>query len=280
MENSHIGWTDHTFNPWEGCVRVSEGCRFCYAEARDLRFTGGAHWGADATRRVTSDSNWRKPLKWNRDAIAAGRPALVFCASLADVFEDRHDLDEPRARLFELIEATPGLRWLLLTKRPENIAKLVPEHWWDTPSNTDAGASFPSHVWLGTTVENQHRADERIPTLMELPATVRFLSAEPLLGPLALSKYLEPVDGVDWVITGGESGRQARPMEVNWPLSIVSQCRLSDVPVFVKQMGSSFGPDHADPDTFPAGLRYQEWPADAGDRSGTPVPLPQGAFEL
>lgn len=177
-ETTEIAWTDHTFNPWVGCSRVSPGCQNCYAEALDKRWSRGEHWGKAAPRRVTSDANWRKPLKWNRDAEAAGRPALVFCASMADVFEDRPDLVAPRARLFDLIDQTPNLIWLLLTKRPENAARLV-AYWHD-------------NVWVGTTAEDQARLNERLPYLLGIPAAVRFLSCEPLLEHVAIGqRFLE-----------------------------------------------------------------------------------------
>lgn len=167
-----IEWTDRTFNPWQGCRRVSPGCEHCYAEARDVRFDGGKHWGPRGERRVTSAANWRQPIQWNREAKAIGVRDRVFCASLADVFEDRRDLDEPRALLWGVILATPHLDWLLLTKRPQNVRGMVPSAWRD---------AWPRNVWIGTTVEDQKRADERIPVLLTIPAPVRFLSMEPLL---------------------------------------------------------------------------------------------------
>ncbi len=232
-----IAWTDHTFNPWIGCQRVSPGCENCYAEARDVRFDGGAHWGPGAARRVTSAASWANPRKWNRDAVKAGRTARVFCASLADVFEDRRDLDEPRARLFDLIEATPFLDWQLLTKRPENMVRLAPSSW---------AGGWPSNVWAGTTVEDERRADERIPHLLLVPATVRFLSCEPLLGrvdlngrDLRLGSAGPWLDRIHWVIVGGESGGGARPFALEWARLIVDRCKSASIPrpVFVKQLG-------------------------------------------
>ena len=159
-ENSKIEWTNSTFNPWWGCVKITEGCTNCYANAFDKR-VGGSHWGANAERRFFSDAHWAKPLAWNRKAEKAGERHRVFCASMADVFEDRRDLDAPRARLWELIRATPHLDWLLLTKRPENLDQLVPGDWITTNR-----PGPPPNIWLGVTTENQHRADERIPTLL------------------------------------------------------------------------------------------------------------------
>lgn len=238
-ERTAIGWTDHTFNPWIGCSRVSPGCTNCYAEARNDRYGEGL-WGKTAPRRVTSPANWREPLKWNRAAEAAGRPALVFCASLADVFEDRRDLDEPRSALFELIEQTPHLIWQLLTKRPQYVLDLVPDHWRHSTVLTldeqtiHHPSRWPSNAWIGTTTEDQQRADERLPILGTLPAPVRFVSAEPLLGPVDLSAHL---GSIDWLIAGGESGPGHRLMVIEHAESLRDQCAAADIPFFFKQVG-------------------------------------------
>lgn len=203
----------YTFNPWWGCVKVSPGCAHCYAEAFDRRTHGTErhtdargvvrepHWGNDAPRRFFGDAHWRQPIAWNRAAEKAGERRRVFCASMADVFEDRPDLVAPRARLFALIDATPTLDWLLLSKRPENIGRLLVEaaDWGKANTSLDHialrewgqghGQPFPN-VWLGTTVENQEQADLRIPLLLQVPAAVRFLSVEPMLGPVDLSPWL------------------------------------------------------------------------------------------
>ena len=180
-ERTAIGWTDHTFNPWWGCERVSPGCQHCYAETFAKR-TGHDVWGKHTPRRGFGEKHWAEPLRWDRDAATAGRPALVFCASMADVFEDRGDLDESRARLFDLIERTPNLIWQLLTKRPERVAALLPTRWLPPAEWPDRVWTGPPNVWIGTTVEDQKRADERIRHLVAIPAPVRFLSCEPLLG--------------------------------------------------------------------------------------------------
>ena len=182
-ENSKIEWTDHTFNPWIGCTKVSAACDHCYAEVatptRTLRASGAETWGPHAPRRRTSPANWKKPLAWNRQAQAEGRRYRVFCASLADVGDNHASiLAEWRADLWHLIAATPNLDWLLLTKRPQNIIKMLPHIW---------GDGWPN-VWIGTTVENQTEADRRIPHLLAVPAAVRFLSMEPLLGPVDLTR--------------------------------------------------------------------------------------------
>ena len=228
-KDSKIEWTHHTFNPWWGCERVSAACKNCYAETWAHRL-GLDLWSKGAPRRVMSDEYWRQPVKWNKTAAAAGRRDRVFCASMADVFEDRDDLAAMRARLWSLIAETPALDWLLLTKRPQHVGTFVP---W--------AESWPANVWLGTTVENQRWAQKRIPLLLERPAKVRFLSCEPLLGPLNIATWLaSPTGGptVNWVIAGGESGHRARPMSPDWARSLRDQCEAYDVPFLFKQWGN------------------------------------------
>ncbi|MES2495713.1 MAG: phage Gp37/Gp68 family protein [Pseudomonadota bacterium] len=221
-QNSKIEWTTHTFNPWWGCLKVSPACKNCYAETWAKRV--GQHvWGIKAKRRVFGDKHWSEPLKWNAMAAETGARARVFCASMADVFEDRRDLDAQRTRLWALIEATPHLDWLLLTKRPELAQALAP---W--------GDKWPTNVWLGTTVEDQEYAEERLPHLTAIPAVVRFISAEPLLGPIDISPW---ASGLDWVITGGESGPGARPSSPSWFIDMMNQCMVADVAFHFKQWG-------------------------------------------
>jgi protein gp37 len=177
-----------------------------------------------------SDEYWRQPLKWNKHAAATGARDRVFCASMADVFENREDLAESRARLWELIAATPALDWLLLTKRPQHVEELAP---WR--------CEWPHNVWLGTTVENQRWAEKRIPLLLEQPARILFLSCEPLLGPINLAPWLSSVNGgrtLSWVIAGGESGHRARPMNPGWARALRDQCRAHGVPFLFKQWGN------------------------------------------
>jgi len=214
---TEIGWTDHTFNPWVGCTKVSPACDNCYAEGWAKRTGQGSLWQGE--RRRTSASNWRQPLKWDRDAKAAGARRRVFCASLADVFDNQVP-EEWRQELVGLIAMTPNLDWLLLTKRPQNVTKMVQD--------------LPWNVWLGTTVENQEEADRRIPHLVAAPARIRFLSCEPLLGELDLRAYF---NRLDWVICGGESGPGHRAMAPVWARSLRNQCALFDVPFFFKQWG-------------------------------------------
>lgn len=221
--NSAIEWTTHTFNPWWGCTRVSPACDHCYAETWAKR-TGHDVWGQGARRRRLGDEYWRQPLRWNRAAARNGRRVRVFCASMADVFEWNRDLDDLRDRLWMLIERTPHLDWLLLTKRPQLAPLLAP--WAD---------KWPTHVWLGTTVENQRFADQRIPFLLKIPCRYRFLSCEPLLGPIELSRW---IDALHWVIAGGESGPHARPTHPNWIRSLRDQCSTARVAFHFKQWGN------------------------------------------
>ncbi|PJI92490.1 protein gp37 [Yoonia maricola] len=221
--NSKIEWTTHTFNPWWGCTKVSEACKHCYAEAWAKR-VGQKVWGPRPERRLLSDTHWRQPLKWNRDAAKSNERPRVFCASMADVFEDRDELIPHRDRLFDLIEATPNLDWLLLTKRPQNVRRLAR---WDT--------EWPDNVWLGTTVELQKRAEELLPYIEAVPAKVRFISAEPLLGPLEIEPWLETT--IDWVITGGESGPKARPASPKWFTDLHAQCMRTETAFHFKQWG-------------------------------------------
>lgn len=241
MEQSKIEWTDHTFNCWWGCQKVSEGCKNCYAETLDNRYHHEQpHWGSGSSRKPMSENYWKQPIKWNEAAKAAGRPAMVFCASMADVFEGHPDTLPHLSRLFDLIEATPHLIWQLLTKRPENIRTLTAFKW---PER------LPSNIWLGTSVENQEMAEKRIPELISSVSAKRlFLSMEPLLGPVDLSKVKIKLPGtgdtewhalpaIDWIIVGGESGHNARIMQNGWVQSIRDQCYKNNVPFFFKQWG-------------------------------------------
>jgi protein gp37 len=244
-----IEWADHTFNPWLGCTKVSPACDHCYAEDWAKRFKPEAGlW--QGQRQRTSPSTWRQPLTWNRgaDAFRAkhGRAPMVFCASLADVFDNQVPKDW-RRDLFDLIRQCDQIVWLLLTKRPQNIAKMLPDDW---------GRGW-NHVWLGTTVENQEEANRRIPHLLAVQATKRFLSCEPLLGAIdvtvlerrAAQGLMRPLDGrfrkIDWVIAGGESGPHARPSHPDWFRSLRDQCAGAGTAFFFKQWGefSPIGPE-------------------------------------
>lgn len=177
--DSKIEWTDHTFNVWWGCARVSSGCRHCYADTLASRW-GHELWRRHGPRKPMADQYWREPLQWNRNG-----PARVFCGSMCDLFEAHPERDvrvmqdRERARLWGLIESTPNLTWQLLTKRPENVSSMSP---W--------GDQWPDNVWIGTSVEDQRTADVRIPQLRTIPAVVRFLSCEPLLSRVDLSRWI------------------------------------------------------------------------------------------
>ena len=227
-EQTGIQWTTHTFNPWWGCARVSPACAHCYADTLARRY-GHRLWDDRGRRRFLSDQHWAQPLRWNRQAEHAGEPRKVFCASMADVFEDHDELEPWRQRLWQLIEQTPMLHWQLLTKRPENVAAMVPwrEQW-------------PANVWIGTSIENS-RHTFRAEILAELPAPVRFISAEPLLGSLFLNgkpnRRPLSLEGLDWVIVGGESGPRFRRVDVEWIRELRDACVEADVPFFYKQAG-------------------------------------------
>lgn len=347
-----IEWTHHTFNPWRGCTKVSAGCANCYAETMSGRNPGTLGvWGPNGTRVVAADSYWKQPVKWDREAAAAGERRRVFCASLADVFENWNGhitnaqgqtlfrcaqcgskwagdyqsnpvkpatrcvrfnegcaafgiellmtMNDVRRRLFRLIDATPHLDWLLLTKRPENIGRMMPPSgvgdFHDRDDVCTLSLAPRPNVWLGTSVENQQTADERIPHLLRVPAAVRFLSCEPLLGAVQLNvldtgtaestcaltgqrshagfggrpgySHQQYDRGVDWVIVGGESGHGARPIHPQWVRSIRDQCQAAGVPLFFKQWGE-YGLEQI------GNVRYTSVP------SGVPMDEPRGMFRV
>ena len=277
-ETTNIAWAHATWSPWRGCAKVSPGCDHCYAEAMSHRNPAVlGKWGPNGNRTVNAD--WKKPLQWDRAAAKAGERRRVF-PSLCDPFEDfwgkvvdtdgneplanswypplgrgggdRLILNHVRERWSGLIRSTPNLDWLLLTKRPENVVGMSEDHFFGIP--IDGSPVIPRNVWLGTSVEDQQRADERIPHLLATPAAVRWLSVEPLLGPVDLTSWLvhdefgrtgDRIQGdfeyrpISWVIVGGESGPNARPCDVAWIRSIVRQSREAGVPVFVKQLGAN-----------------------------------------
>jgi protein gp37 len=250
-KNSKIEWTadrnpdgtvstlGHTFNGWVGCEKISEACRDCYAESWAKRAGTPELWRGQ--RRRTSTDNWKDPVRWDKAAQASGKRTFVFAFSLADVFEDAPwcpPMTDWRRDFFDLVDACPALTWLLLTKRPQNIRRMVPAAWltW-----------WPSNVITGCTVENQARADERLPHLVAVPGR-HFVSMEPLLGPVdlayslfdgaeSLSHVAHKLPGLDWVITGGESGGRARPSHPDWFRDIRNQCERADVPFHFKQWG-------------------------------------------
>lgn len=333
-EQTKIEWCDHTFNPWIGCTKVAPGCQNCYAETFMGKRMHKVRWGPNGTRKRTSDDNWRQPLKWNAKAEAEGVRRRVFCASHADVFEDwrgmivdhnGHQLyksnetgkpcicgtntgspplimDDLRCDLFELIDATPHLDWLLVTKRPENIRAIWPrevsalQHFAALfAGRSDDDVKFHDrnfhrkNVWLLTSISDQETADRNIPELLKCRdlAPVLGISAEPLLGPVEFSNVTHrrdcvaqlgkpALDGIDWVIVGGESGSGARPCRVEWIESILQQCRAAGVPAFCKQFGAeprfpsladasayeliNRDPKGGDPSFWPKVFRVREFP--------------------
>ena len=276
-EKSAISWTKSTFNPWIGCTKVGPGCDNCYAAVSTPARSMKINWGPGEPRKRTSIHNWNQPHKWNRQAAITGEFWPVFCASLADVF-DNEVPDEWRFDLWELIEATPNLSWLLVTKRIGNVERMVPRSW------LVGGAR--SNVRILITVVNQDEADRDIPKLLALPFN-NGISYEPALGPVDWCLWLpgtwqaawKPPHAIEWVIVGGESdqaGAKARPFNINWAHSTIEQCRAAGVAVFVKQLGSNlcgeidhelhdgYGPlkdrSGSDPNEWPADLRVQEFP--------------------
>lgn len=291
MKDTKIQWADHTFNPWRGCQKVHSGCKNCYAETRSNRF------GEDFAnqRIVLSDAGWKAPLKWNSEAEVAGIRQRVFCASLADVFEewagpmlDHHGaqifygsedhamtMNCARSDLFNLIDSTPNLDWLLLTKRPENVGRM-----WKNPDVTFP-ADFEArvgrrNVWIGTSVSNQATAENTLPELLRVRdlSPVLFVSAEPLIDAVDLTPWLGMLD---WVIVGGESGPGSRDCRVEWIYDLIDQCASTGVPCFIKQLGSSATHSSAtswaksalahvlhakagDPVEWPENLRVQQFP--------------------
>lgn len=244
-ENSKIEWTDHTINFWWGCLKVSPGCTNCYAETFSKR-VGRNIWGPpQTTERWRTKGPWADCLKWDQKAKAEGVRRKVFCQSMSDFFEDHPQLPAWRKEAFEIIESFEWLDVQLLTKRIENVLEMVPQSWLN---------NWPAHVWMGTSVENQEYADKRIPELLRIPARIRFLSMEPLLGPVCLdapqdnwlaeftdeemrsSNPIKPPQ-IHWVIVGGESGHHARPMHPAWVRSLRDQCQGAGVAFFFKQWG-------------------------------------------
>lgn len=315
-ENTNIEWCDATFNPWEGCQKVGPGCDHCYAETRNARYAGGTaiNWGPDAPRRRTSAANWKKPVKWNKQqfwqcacgwrgadvnteggSFTDGLPscpccdsldvthtrARVFCSSLADVFDNAVD-PKWRADLFALIEETPNLDWLLLTKRIGNAGKMIRDARLSLVGSTRLVVpEVLPNVWLGATIVNQAEADRDVPKLLDTPAAKRFLSMEPLLGPVDLWHLAMPdskrtiqafdgldskgcvqfLGGLDWVIVGGESGAEARPMSIQWARELRDQCDEACVPFLFKQWGE-WAPAKVRPSESPGKFAFGDYDHD------------------
>lgn len=271
-ETTGISWAQSTFNIVWGCTEVPHDpcCTHCYAREFSKRL-GKDLWGANKPRQQMGEHYWNDPLRWDRKAAKEGRRHRVFCSSMADVFEDHPDLVAPRERLWDVIAKTPHLDWMLLTKRPQNMKAMAPASW---------AAGWPENVWAGTTVGTQEWADKRCPILEQVPAKIRWLSVEPMFGPIDLSKHFEnghesggPAGWVDdpspisWVICGGESGRGARPMQASWVTDLLGQCRRYGVSFFFKQKGVVMAKEMGckaekgdDPSEWPDEFKVQEFP--------------------
>jgi protein gp37 len=254
-EQTGVSWTDATWNAWEGCTKVGPGCDACYAEARDMRWHEGAHWGPGAPRRRMVEATFQRPFKWNRKREAWDEkcrllnvdplgpfppgtpvpPLWVFCSSLSDFFDNEVD-PQWRADAWKVIRATTHLRWQLVTKRVTNVAKMLPPDWGD-------GSAY-AHVGIIATVVTQAEANRDVPrlcTLQDQGVHWVGLSMEPLLEPVNLSRAWDPRD-LDWVIIGGESrqgGAAARPLHLGWVRDLLAQCRDFKVPCWVKQLGDN-----------------------------------------
>ena len=262
---SKIEWTNETWNPTTGCTKVSPGCAHCYAETLTKRYAGRPGWPVEFMPWVPGNDTivlhpdrLKAPLSWQE-------PRMVFVDSMSDLFHDAIP-DDYIDQVFAVMALTPQHTYQVLTKRPARMQRYLID---SSSSDRDPALVWPlSNVWLGVTVENQRWADERIPILLGTPAAVRFISAEPLLGPLALGQWQKGCDGtdpgvpgLDWVIVGGESGPKYRAFDHNWARSIVAQCRSAGVACFIKQMGGA-RPGNAI-DDLPTGLRVREFPLSA-----------------
>ena len=265
MQNTKIEWADHTFNPWIGCTKVGPGCDNCYAEADFDKRRHVVQWGPNQPRKLTAPSTWATAARWNREAAAASVRHRVFCASLADVFDNEVPV-QWRISLMALILQTPHLDWLLLTKRIGNAAEMLDAAFRAAHAQRETWANnIPANVWIGATITNQAEADRDIPKLLAVPAAKRFLSIEPLLGPVDLERPMPGPDidqgggqmicqpwliqsGIDWVIVGGESGPGARPMSPDWARSLRDQCQASGVQFMFKQWGEWVDADNGPED--------------------------------
>ncbi|MDI9379758.1 MAG: phage Gp37/Gp68 family protein [Verrucomicrobiota bacterium] len=243
--STNIEWTDATWNPVTGCTKVSQGCKHCYAERMATRLAGRYGYSADQPFRVTlRGSKLEQPFHWRE-------PRMVFVCSMGDLFHD----DVPDGfidRVFGVIRKCPQHTFQILTKRPHGMCEYALSLSYRRP---------PSNVWLGTSVENQDAADSRIHHLLNTPAAVRFLSLEPLLGPLPGLN----LEGIHWVIVGGESGPGARPMHPEWARDIRDQCVAAGVPFFFKQWG---GVNKKRAGRLLDGREWNEMPPNGGAQEG------------
>ena len=301
MGKTTIEWTSYfqngklipgyTFNPFWGCCKISPGCENCYAETWAKRTGFSEIWGFHKVRRHFGEKHWQEPLKWNAKAIKEGVIKLVFCGSMCDIFEnnpvDDVAMHEDRRRLFEVIENTDNLFWLLLTKRLENVMIMTPWHW----------EKWPENVAIGASIENQNTTEVRIPALLQIPAKFRFLSIEPLIDHVDLENNLDwlweadpledgewrydPRGDIHWVIVGGESGPRSRPMNLDWVRDLREQCFDAQMPFFVKQLGTHWARSEKvyakskkgeNKELWPEDLRIQQIPRQFTTRDRFPAP--------
>lgn len=230
-ETTNIGWTDHTFNIVWGCQKVSLGCQFCYAERDSTRY-GFDLWGPNSERRTFGDKHWNEPLKWDKAAELAGKPSKVFCSSMCDIYEDHPTVTSERNKLWDVVDRTPHLIWLLLTKRPERIKANTPNQFFGR-----------RNIWFGTSAETQTYWDTRVFWLEDLPDgtaidshTPTFVSVEPLLGRVVMGDHFT----MDWVIIGGESGHNFRPCNPDWVSDLALEANAANIMVYVKQDAGRF----------------------------------------
>lgn len=245
-KETEISWTDSTFNPWWGCRKIAPGCDNCYAATFDHRL-GGSHWKSEY--KTMGPDYWKRPIKWNTKALKNNKRHRVFCGSMCD-WADSMGPESEREKLWELIRKTPMIDWLLLTKRANRIEKCLPEDWGNGYDN----------VWLGVTVEDRKFGLPRIDILRKIPAKIRFLSVEPLLEDLGLPNF----DGINWIVSGGESGTGAREMKEDWLLGVQWHCKMQNVAFHFKQWGCKTN-DGANPNEKKGGCllngsEFKEWP--------------------
>lgn len=242
-ENSGIDWCKHTFNLWWGCVEVDPACDNCYARELDKRYHGGKHWGKDAPRKFPKEPYWKEPLKWDRNAAAAGTNDLVFVESMGDLLEQREDLDAARHRFWDLVRQTHALTYLLLSKRPQFYDAMIPQDLVGDP-----------RLWLGTTIATVKGLWRAAALNENKHAPVRFASMEPLLEETPIAKHLITADtiGINWVITGCESGPKARYTPTDWYRRLQQECAAAEVSFFLKQ-----APRGAEGITAGAGTKLQ-----------------------
>jgi len=258
-ENSKIEWTDHTANFWWGCMKVSPGCKHCYAETLSNRY-GKDIWGPAATTdREMKKGIWKDILEWDKQAWKDGVRRRVFVSSMSDFLEDHPQVEQWRKDAMKIIENLHWLDVLILTKRPENARRFLGDWFY----------GWPEHVWMGTSVENQDTANTRIPALLKIPAAIRFLSVEPMLEAVNICRGYQWAKGamsrnsvapIHWVICGGESGPHSRPFNIVWAYYLRQQCIAFNIPFFMKQIGGH--PYKRDKLTdFPDDLRIREFPS-------------------